>query len=516
MNEALLRLIRSAAAYFRKPFPGKRSRLISPFLVAPVIVLVLAMEARCNTYYIDYTAGNDTNNGLSTSSAWQHCPGMVISPKSYKHTPGDVFIFCGGTTWPNSVFPLKMSYQGGVVTNDTYESSNGWFHGASWTMPSFDAQDAAMVGSPHSVIFISGTNITVSGLEVKNLLIANTTNWNGYGACSIEGAATASNVLIENCYLHDWLPGIAATNAAYSDTDFGGIIFLAGAQNVVVSNNTIGPGLAPAGLTGNSGCGVAGFPSIITSNLIFGCTDIINAAATNISFNTLCFSTNSYDPKDHANCIFGTMSTGGTTWIYGNKIHDVDTEFQTMLLHPAWTGATNTTYYIYDNLIYNVTSPIDIDESGIVTSNNGNIAHCYNNTIIHPTCVAAVLRNQAYHLTEIDCENNLWISDTPTGNPIGTAATSSAYAPVYTLIDQSNIWLTSATASADGYNLSNPSASPWLNCPTIGEGLNLNSLGFVSVDINGNPRPLLGNWAVGAYQVSSPILPPSNLHVVSQ
>lgn len=466
--------------------------------IVTISLLAAVGQIRAATYYVDNSAGNDTNNGTSTASPWKLCPGMTGFAGTYSHAPGDIFVFRGGVVWSNSVFPLLVNLGGGSVgNNDVYTSYPNWFVGSSWNRPVFDLQDLPLSGGIYSCVYIADNNVTVSDIEIRNLFIPNSTNWNAFGVASIQGYQNTTNLLVQNCYIHDWLPGISTQNVNYSDSDFGGV-FSQG-LNLEVLQCTIGPGDPPKGMTGNSGCGVSGAATIIQSNTFIGCTDFINGGATNISYNVICNGTNSYDPQNHANAIYHGLASGTRAYIYANKIYNLDTEFQTMLLHPGGGGATNTAYYIYNNVVWNVNSPIDIDQSGITVANSATYAHLYNNTA---TCgVGAVNRGQTDYVTEIDCENNNWITSSPL-NVFFTSIISTAYAPVVIRIDLDNLQMLNVVATADGYTAANMYAPTSLSGPTVGAGTNLTSLALFNTDINGNPRPATGAWDIGAYQMA--------------
>lgn len=469
-------------------------------IIVAILLLVVAIQAPAVTYYIDYASGSDANNGTATNTPWKLCPYMAGFGGSYAHSAGDAFLFKGGVTWPNAAFPLNITASGGA-TNDTYGSSQSYYAGGAWTRPLFDLQYTNVTGN--KPIYITSSNITISGIEIARLLVPNSGSWNGYGAGSIATSATARQITVQDCYIHNWRAGTATNDVSNTDSDFGGIFFGSGTLGIALQN-TIGPGEAPVGLTGNSGCGVAGSASLIQSNTFIGCMEMINGGATNISFNTFRNGTNSYDPINHPNAIYHGVATGQRTYIYNNIIHDFDTKFQTMLLHGGYGGATNTIYYIYNNVVWNVSSPIDIDESNVAVADSATYAYVFNNTVQHDIAVGAVKRGQTYHLTEINCVNNHWISDTPTGNPIGTAATTSAYAPVGTLVDTSNVWLTAASAATAGYTVANQYAPPLPSSPTVGVGSNLTSSNLFTVDIRGNVRPASGAWDAGAYEYVNP------------
>jgi len=463
----------------------------------------LSIKVAAGTYYIDWDGGSDANNGISTGTAWKRSPGMVGFAGSYSHAAGDHFIFKGGVTWPRTVLPLTIANSGNSSTPDVYRSTNTWYSGGSFAIPCFDGEHIQLVGSISSPIYVTGDYITISGIEIKRQLVPNSAGFNAYGHGGIRVSAAGSFVTVRECWIHDWLPAVSAATPNNTDSDFGGVVGLSGSSNIVVITNVIGPGLPPVGLTGNSGCGVGGTVLVVSSNRIFGVTECINGGATNISFNYLSYCTNSYDPPYHPNVIYHGLASNGKAWIYGNTIHGIDTEFQTMLLHVGYLGATNTAYYISGNLIYDVSSPIDVDESGIVIANSGTKAYIYNNTISRSITVAALKRNQTYHISLLECKNNLWISDTPTGNPIGTAATTSAYAPVESLVDDNNVWLTSAQAVTAGYTTVNLFQG---TSATAGLGDNYYSLVFPRYDVLGRERQSVGDWDIGAYALVGPTI----------
>jgi hypothetical protein len=340
--------------------------------------------------------------------------------------------------------------------------------------------------------------VTIDGFEIKNLYIPNSTNWNAFGVASVQQISSGNlhDLTVIHCYIHDWTSELPAGQSPNNtDSDFGGI-FLGGSGAVI--QNRIGPGDPPSGYSGNCGCGVSGYATEITSNTITGCTDMINSGCPLIRFNNEGPGANSYDPVNHANAIYGGYGTGQTVSIYANTIHDLGSTYQTMLLHPGASGATNVALFIYNNIIWNVASPVDIDEYNISVPNSATVTHFFNNTMVG-TGIGAVKRNQTYHLTEFDCENNFWINDGPL-NPIFTAAVTSAYAPVGTVIDTSNLMVSVSTAAADGYTAGNGFAPTASTSPTVGAATNLTSLGLFTTDFNGNPRPATGAWDVGAYE----------------
>ena len=58
-----------------------------------LLLLSIASAAHSATYYIDYTAADDSASRSTKSTPWKRCPGMVGFAGAYSHTAGDVFVF---------------------------------------------------------------------------------------------------------------------------------------------------------------------------------------------------------------------------------------------------------------------------------------------------------------------------------------------------------------------------------------------------------------------------------------
>src|SRR5689334_21657846 len=87
------------------------------------------------TYYVDYDAGIDSNDGRSTSRAWKHCPGdpaAGAAAASSSLAPGDTVLFKGGVTYQfTSATGIALAWDGtpeGVITYDG-NSAGTWGSG---------------------------------------------------------------------------------------------------------------------------------------------------------------------------------------------------------------------------------------------------------------------------------------------------------------------------------------------------------------------------------------------------
>jgi hypothetical protein len=78
-------------------------------------------------YYVDMSAGTDANNGTSTNSAWQHCPGDTNStavPRGTVLHPGDTVVFKGGVAYTNTMIAKWSGTPGNPIIYDGNSSGN--------------------------------------------------------------------------------------------------------------------------------------------------------------------------------------------------------------------------------------------------------------------------------------------------------------------------------------------------------------------------------------------------------
>ncbi|MBN1185830.1 MAG: right-handed parallel beta-helix repeat-containing protein [Bacteroidales bacterium] len=89
-------------------------------------------------YYIDYVNGNDSNDGLSTSTAWKHCPGddqATVNAASADLQPGDNIYFKGEVTYRGSI----------TITNSGTEADPISYIGNEW--PNLENSKATISGA---------------------------------------------------------------------------------------------------------------------------------------------------------------------------------------------------------------------------------------------------------------------------------------------------------------------------------------------------------------------------------
>jgi len=205
-----------------------------------IFAVGLALPAFSATYYIDYGAANDSANGLTTSTPWKRCPGMVGFAGTYSHSAGDVFTFKGGVTWPKTVFPLTIGYSGAAGNVDTYTVDQTWYSGGAYDYPVFDGE-TTLGGAIISIPAGGRDYIKINGLKMQNC--DNGTNSVGaimidmYDGRDIEisycwlapnsieafdylaNSKSAANISIHHCTIRNAIRGVVYATTGFSVTN---------------------------------------------------------------------------------------------------------------------------------------------------------------------------------------------------------------------------------------------------------------------------------------------------------
>src|SRR4051794_27222843 len=332
-----------------------RNTLNTTFLF--LLFLLLALPAMSATYYIDFTAGSDSNNGLSTSAPWKRHPYMTGWAGSYSHSAGDQFIFKGGVTWDATCLPLQFSVGGTLSSHDYYGVSSSWYAGSAWSRPIFDAQYA------RGVIFWmhqTANCVTIDGLDLRGLKA--TSNF-GQSSISIEGC---TQLTVTNCWIHKWTHASTVT----TDGQFGGFFNTpvgqhAGLTNIILTHCDIGN----ADGDGNSGtciyyAGEVAFCKIHDSpeGILHGGYSVHDNEFYNIVA--------SYDPTQHANVYYmdawnGYYPVNGPCLFYNNYIHGNVGGAEMIYPNGSVPSTGYADFYIYNNVVIAENlKTIDVDAWG--------------------------------------------------------------------------------------------------------------------------------------------------------
>lgn len=207
---------------------------------AMIACTLFACSSFATTYYVDYSAGNDANNGTSKSTPWQNAPGMQTCSGKCKSTtinPGDSIILRGGVTWPNASF--MWSLPGGSSSSPVYVGvDKTWYAGSGWARPTLNAGGTA-ISDNYDTMFSVPDNVTFDNFEVTGFYWSNSTCSSApYGDCSVFNAGQRSGQTFENLYIHGWTH--AGTNAATSNGTINIFAFGGNGQGVAHDNVIVG------------------------------------------------------------------------------------------------------------------------------------------------------------------------------------------------------------------------------------------------------------------------------------
>ena len=489
----------------RTPVKHHLSILISAFCFLPAL--------HATTYYIDYASGSNTNAGTSTNAPFQSCPGMATFPSSaYTPTPGDIFVFKGGVTWPAATLPLTIPCSGTVASPMTYTVNSNWYSGTAWSGPILNG-NMALGPNNYGIYANFLSNILIDGLGVIN--IGDPTTGTGTSITIFDG----SGIEVRNCLLSpQGLQAFAFANSTTFDS------------NIFIHNNTIAQALR---------CVVYGTQGIPISNL--------------------CIYSNIYQGP-------GSMNSGGyheDGWMIGVPTHPaisnaavINVQFFDNYFYGDWSAGATAQFYslgglsnvlMYNNVFaYENTSETTdpcFSPGFVYFQNDANVA-VYNNTFSGDACTGYIsasnlmkgVQGALWFGTPWPGTTNIAENNIFSGCHIDIEADSS---PGSKLIFNYNLhnpdtshlgdllyygstqYSTLAGAQGAGFELNSPAvASPqFVNVPTgsfalasgnwrlqnvspaIGAGTNLSS--FFTTDKDGNPRPATEPWTIGAYQTAA-------------
>ncbi|MFA5247979.1 MAG: right-handed parallel beta-helix repeat-containing protein, partial [Patescibacteria group bacterium] len=210
------------------------------------------------TYYIDYENGLDTNNGLTTSTPWKHCPGdsnATNNPSSAILTGGANLVFKGGVSY---IGLIRLNWSGSIGSSIVYDGNSS----GSWGTGKAIIDGNNSVPNYQGFLATASRNyITIRNFEIINQaqLAVGSEPWKTNG---IRFEATNDNIIIQDNYIHNvgyWNTDCSTTVNGYANACASGGMSLNLPTNCLISNNEITR-------TGGGGIGVNGPRNTVISN----------------------------------------------------------------------------------------------------------------------------------------------------------------------------------------------------------------------------------------------------------
>jgi hypothetical protein len=508
-------------------------------------VILVGKSAFATTYYVDYSSGNDSNNGTTKSTPWQRAPGMIGCASACSAAtinPGDSVILKGGVTWPNGTMPWQINVSGASGNNVYWGVDQTWYTGGGWTRPILNGGGTA-VGGNNDFIVLYGSYMTVDNFEMTGLYCLASSP---YGDSSYINATQSTYSIVQNTYMHGWVNQTSATDSCtgiLSDShspsyDVGNVY----QQNVIDGSDTAAV-IADPSCTGACLGTLDAFwyGPIVRNNVVNQVSNGYVGGAQEFSGN-LIENVRVSAGGNHENGFENNSDPCATGLLFFNNVIRHTTGVNIWI---APTGGACATTYAFNNITYNTTAGNVWDVAySLNTPSTGGTYYAFNNTIeCGPDGSASQVCTGCPSPSSGSChfENNHLI--TSSANPI--------YVCGGNCTKTTNLAQTQSAANAAGYTASQTNAfSPRSgSSPTVGAGTNIDSSLCAAVaailasagtacqnataysvaynstnhtaSIPGltlNARPSSGAWDVGAYQfggagssTSQTLQPPSGL-----
>jgi hypothetical protein len=159
-----------------------------------------------NTYYVDYVGGSDSNNGLATSSPWQHAPGDPNAqnvPIATHLLPGDTVIFKGGVSYNGTIVIKYSGSPGEPITYDgnsqgTFGTGKAIINGQGVKL----GVNARQYGFESTYSYVANY-ITINNFNITNMryIYADENGGANAGGIGLYGNS-GTNVTIENNFIN--------------------------------------------------------------------------------------------------------------------------------------------------------------------------------------------------------------------------------------------------------------------------------------------------------------------------
>lgn len=456
------------------------------------------------SYYIDYSTGSDANDGLSISTPWQRQPYMPGFTGTYKHQPGDNFIFRGGVTWPSGCFPITVGYGGIITAPDYYGVSNSYFAGSQWTKPIWDDSGNplnTMSSTGNALIYVQQSYVTLDSFVFTNL------NWNANVSVYGINTGSATSVVITNCEFRNFIP-----------TSPGG-------DNLICVNGpTSGAGLCNkvshcvfTGKPTSTGTGYAAYyiETFEYNTVSFMPNGMVGLCLTN-QYNFIHDMQPSMTPGVHENCLYQMLEQNKLNYCHHNIVSNNSCGMTLYLSLLGIAPGQTATIYCYDNLLASNTAAVPSICLDPESNGNGTrgTAYIWNNTLQDSESPSLgyirVAHRAGADWSNVVAENNHFITE-------GTAGLLNDAGSLATVTSDYSFTNNNATAIASGYTAANGWQPVSSSCPTVGRGTSTPGALFLT-DIQNKSRFGV-SWDVGAYQYrsgsSGPTAWTAGLHVVS-
>lgn len=224
----------------------------------PLLFILLCASAWGADYYVDYDSGSDSNDGLSTATAWK----TTSKVHGFAFSPGDSILFKRGETWVDSTFTITESGTeeapitiGAYGTGDRPLFDNSGI-GSGYTTIVPNSADNVTIQDISFILPLEGTSSAIISLYSDNLTIQRVDITRGASVIQIRGG---TGLYISDCEITS--PSNAGIAILGTETDK--------VRNTLVENCTL-VGSGQDGISIHGG-GEGSLDSAGANHIIRGC-----------------------------------------------------------------------------------------------------------------------------------------------------------------------------------------------------------------------------------------------------
>jgi PKD repeat protein len=521
-----------------------KMKTLAKFILVLVLATSLPQVLAATTYYVDGTAGNDSNPG-SESLPWK----TISKVNGFAFAPGDTISFKRGCTWREQLTVGQSGTSGQPITYTDYgEGALPKIYGSDlltgWNVYSGNVWQCPHSGTVFAVWFNASGTIKWGNPKTSLANCVNEYDWyyaNNvvyvYAATdpdsrytAVEGTSRNYSVFMQSkSYItvshldleFSYLSGCKAQVCSHCNIEYNTVCYIGPKQNgdegraiwvngtsyTTVAHNTVhDSSRSLIGIMAGGGSEDGGY-NVVEYNTVYdgyhSCINIMRAGTSGngvhhatVRYN-LCYYTNAYNDVGNVGILIYTQGTDAT-----HKVHDVDIYYN-ICLNTAGPALNVNDYSdsvnIYNNVVYGSKSGTSqwcagIEIGGGTTSTNVTVK---NN-------IAMNLANVCFYVADetnvIACDNNCWYQGAGAGttyaNINGTSYNSGGFAAYKSATgwDAHGKWEDPKFVNASGEDFHLQSSSP-----NIDAGQNLG----LTRDFYGNSVPSGASADIGAHESAS-------------
>lgn len=533
------------------------------------LLLTATLNVSAADRYIDYSSGSDTNDGLSTSSPWKHCPGdpaATGAAASASLAAGDIVRFKGGVTYVlTGTTGIITKWNGAAGRPIVYDgnSNESWGSGRAIITDNYSANDITAFSSNSAQSYLTIKYFDIGPIGGSASLPADpgreVAPKKGHGVSYIGGITGG---VVDNCLFHALGYWFNQKPMSSNSVDGSGV-YVKNCNGFTVSNCDFTKVAVGCEITSDTSVANVNITNCNFHDYVRWCVDLAPTSTratmdhVNVSgckfYNYYQFDQDNwkgYGDWPHTDGIFHRSDYTGASWgsdinFYNNSFYAAQSAGGTASIYITEGPSAN----IYNNLFIYQGKGRTIYFVNSAALPSPQVVNIVNNTFVFDYVPGVSIESNFFGNSTINVKNNAFY-DTHTGSGNNFCVYIYSSDPLSKVTFDYNIYKSFNTAGGEVFNWANGIGEGALSLmrtrgweahglntdpkfvalgsptsPTSADlhlqsdspakqaGVNLSGLGFpgLNADRDGNPRPASGPWDIGAYNLGgSSLAAPSN------